>query len=599
MAKTKTRTKAKANKAKKSGKRRSAPAPRRRPSARAVPRAAMAAAAAQQPLVREVPQTRGTAVAVDTSPIAASGAAVMTATVTVAAPIRRRMILLPARGLRADTANVAAALVTLNNVRNQGVVRLSNVLSGPALTAAGATVGLAPMPATGNASVRVIDSIAENGAKLIEVSPEDEGALRASLPGVRLVPETFYEPLSLRLALESALIPAAQVVTVRVTVRSATTNAPVRDVKVIGFTNFAQRLGAEGTTNAAGIAILQFATPPGTLERLYAFPDTGFWGSLRTAVPTSGGVTMRLAPIDLAAPDFLRRVYGEPPLPAGAGVPVGVLDTGCGPHPNLVIAGGFNAVTGENPGDFGDNGDRHGSHVAGIIAARGAAPTGVRGVAPGATLRSYRVFAKGKNASNFDIAKAIDRAASDRCDLLNMSLGRPANSAGGAGEPAVRAAIEDARAAGSVVLAASGNDGRAGVSFPAADDLCVAVSAVGHRLSLVANSTSSAAFAPPTGTDPNEFIADFSNIGPQVDLCGPGVGIVSTVVPGNSFAVMDGTSMACPAATGAAARILAASPLILNATRDATRSAAIVQLLLQRAATRGFQPIFEGHGMLP
>jgi len=519
--------------------------------------------------------------------------------VTVAAPIRRRMILLPARGLRADTANVAAALVTLNNVRNQGVVRLSNVLSGPALTAAGATVGLAPMPATGNASVRVLDSIAENGAKLIEVSLEDEGALRASLPGVRLVPETFYEPLSLRLALESALIPAAQNVTVRVTVRSAATNAPVRDVKVIGFTNFAQRLGAEGTTNAAGIAILQFATPPGTLERLYAFPDTGFWGSLRTAVPTSGGVAMRLAPIALATPDFLRRVYGEPPLTAGAGVTVGVLDTGCGPHPNLVIAGGFNAVTGENTGDFGDNGDRHGSHVAGIIAARGAAPTGVRGVAPGATLRSYRVFAKGKNASNFDIAKAIDRATSDRCDFLNMSLGRPANSAGGAGEPAVRAAIEDARAAGSVVLAASGNDGRAGVSFPASDDLCIAVSAVGHRLSLVANSTSAAAFAPPTGTDPNEFIADFSNIGPQVDLCGPGVGIVSTVVPGNSFAVMDGTSMACPAATGAAARLLAANPLILNATRDATRSAAIVQLLLQRAATRGFQAIFEGHGMLP
>ena len=149
------------------------------------------------------------------------------------------------------------------------------------------------------------------------------------------------------------------------------------------------------------------------------------------------------------------------------------------------------------------------------------------------------------------------------------------------------------------MLAASGNDGRAGVSFPASDDLCIAVSAVGHRLSLVANSTSAASFAPPTGTDPNEFIADFSNIGPQVDLCGPGVGIVSTVVPGNSFAVMDGTSMACPAATGAAARLLAASPLILNAARDATRSAAIVQLLLQRAATRGFQVVFEGHGMLP
>ena len=566
---------------------------------RARPSAATASFGTQQPLVREVPRTRGTAVAVDTSPMAASGAAVATAAVRVAAPARRRMVLLPARGLRAETANVAAAFITLNNARNRGVVTLSNVLSGPALTAAGATIGLAPMPATGNAAVEVIDSIAENGAKLIEVAPQDEAALRASMPGMRLVPETFYEPLSLRLALESALISAAQGVSVRVTVRSAVTNTPVRGVTVIGFTNFAQRLGAEGITNAGGVATLQFASPPGTLERLYAFPDTGFWGNLRKAVPTSGGVTMRLAPIDLAVPDYLRHVYGQPALTSGVGVTVGVLDTGCGPHPHLVIAGGFNAVTGQNPADFGDNGDRHGSHVAGIIAARGTAPTGMRGVAPGVTLRSYRVFAQGQNASNFDIAKAIDRAVSDGCDLLNMSLGRPANSAGGAGEPAVRAAIEDARAAGTAILAASGNDGRAGVSFPASDDLCIAVSAVGHRPSLVADSTSAAAFMPPTGADPDEFIADFSNIGPQIDLCGPGVGIVSTVVPGGSFAVMDGTSMACPAATGAAARLLAARPQILSAARDANRSAAIVQLLLQSARTRGFLPVFEGRGMLP
>ncbi len=593
--KSPAKTQAKATKSKASTRKVRKP----RPARPARPRAAAATAGMQQPLVREVPHTRGTAVSVDTSPMAASGAAVMTAGITVAAPVRRRMVLLPAHGLRADTANVAAALITLNNVRNQGMVRLSNVLSGPALTAAGATVGLGPMPSTGSAAVEVIDSIAENGAKLIEISPADEAALRASMPGVRMVPETFYEPLSLRLALESALIAAAQVVSVRVTVRSATTNAPVRGVTVIGFTDFAQRLGAQARTNAGGIATLQFATRPATLERLYAFPDTGFWGNLRQAVPTAGGVTMRLAPIDLAVPDYLRHVYGQPPLTAGSGVTVGVLDTGCGPHPHLVIAGGFNAVTGQNPNDFGDNGDRHGSHVAGIIAARGTAPNGMRGVAPGATLRSYRVFAQGQNASNFDIAKAIDRAVTDGCDLLNLSLGRPANSAGGAGEPAVRAAIEDARAAGTAILAATGNDGRAGVSFPASDDLCVAVSAVGHRPSLVADSTSAATFAPPTGADPDEFIADFSNIGPQVDLCGPGVGIVSTVVPGGSFAVMDGTSMACPAATGAAARLLAASPLILNAPRDANRSAAIVQLLLQRAQTRGFLPVFEGHGMLP
>jgi subtilisin family serine protease len=57
-------------------------------------------------------------------------------------------------------------------------------------------------------------------------------------------------------------------------------------------------------------------------------------------------------------------------------------------HPDLSIQGGENTVTGEKPGDFGDNGGGHGTHVAGIIGAHGASGKGIRGVAPGVTLRS-------------------------------------------------------------------------------------------------------------------------------------------------------------------------------------------------------------------
>jgi hypothetical protein len=119
-----------------------------------------------------------------------------------------------------------------------------------------------------------------------------------------------------------------------------------------------------------------------------------------------------------------------------------VIDTGIAAHPDLVIDGGENTVVGEDPQDFGDNGDGHGTHVAGIIAARGTPPSGIRGLAPAVTLRSYWVFGKNaEGASNFSIAKAVDRAVKDGCHLINMSLG------GGPRDEATHSAIADARAA--------------------------------------------------------------------------------------------------------------------------------------------------------
>ena len=163
-------------------------------------------------------------------------------------------------------------------------------------------------------------------------------------------------------------------------------------------------------------------------------------------------------------------------------------------------------------------------------------------------------------------------------------------------ETLVRIALEDARDAGILPIAAAGNDFRRGVSFPGADDLCVAVSALGDKSLLVTGSVSAAGVAPPPGTDANEFIADFSNVGPQVDFTGPGVGVVSTVAP-TGFAVMDGTSMACPAMTGVAARLLESKPAILGMSRGPARATALANELLNLARSRGFTPQLEGRGL--
>jgi len=79
-------------------------------------------------------------------------------------------------------------------------------------------------------------------------------------------------------------------------------------------------------------------------------------------------------------------------------------------------------------------------------------------------------------------------------------------------------------------------------------------------------------------------------------VTGPGVGIVSTIPP-NDYGVMDGTSMACPAITGVAARLLSSEGQTLKMARDGSRSDAMAKLLLAAAKSLGFPPDLEGRGL--
>ena len=63
------------------------------------------------------------------------------------------------------------------------------------------------------------------------------------------------------------------------------------------------------------------------------------------------------------------------------------------------------------------------------------------------------------------------------------------------------------------------------------------------------------------------------------------------------YAEIGGTSMSCPAVTGMAARALASSP-VLKMPRNASRSDAMLNVILASADSLGFAPGFEGHGLL-
>jgi subtilisin len=513
-----------------------------------------------------------------------------------------RFILLPSRGVQAGAANASPKtsdfLATLHHRR-----------AGVALKA---VAGKAP-------AMRVIESVHEDGAKLVAMRPADVVKLRAAQPGLRIVPEVFYYPAvaprpfpvappagvsktaksrefakpakaGKKAKAAKGAKTAGAAITVKVVSKSG--GAAIKGCMVVAFTDFANRIGASGTTNAQGQVALKLGAASKKIERLYVYSPKSFWNGLKFIITLTSGATIKLVPIDLGFTDGLRHFYGNAALTAGKGITVGVIDTGISAEPDLAIQGGFNAVTGENPNDFGDNGEGHGTHVAGIIAARGTPPAGIRGLAPAVTLRSYRVFGKNKpGASNFDILKALDRAVTDGCDLVNMSLGSQ-----GAVDAATHDAISNARSRGTLVFAASGNDDRIAVGAPARDPMALAVTAMGRKGTYPPDSVEAGDVMGPFGTDKKNYVTSFSNIGPEVDLTAPGDGIISTFPQG--YAVLDGTSMACPAAVGAAAKLLAGQAAILAMARNQARSDAMAQFILQKAKTLGFPADLQGQGML-
>ena len=489
----------------------------------------------------------------------------------------RKFVLLPSRGLSADSSGLAAS--TASFFRS-----LMPVAAHGAPPAAGAATA-------GGLQIRVLDSIRESGAKLVEMSEEDAERLHHLQPDVQVAPVLYYalaraERFELRAA--PSLLDATQPPgTVEVIVKDKVSNSGVPGVTVVAFTDFEQRFGAGGETDGDGRVSLDFGVTPVSIERLYVYPPlAGYWGTFGRDVQLQGSHTVEIEPIDLGFTDSVRHFHNSGQPTDGAGVTVAVVDTGVGPHADLTNA----------TGDI-DNGDGHGSHVAGIIAGRGNSPSGLAGVAPGADIRSYRVFSvPGGLSANFTIAKAIDQAVLDGCDLINLSLkiDRRDDPSGFLVDPVVQLAMEDARQAGVLPIAAAGNDGRTAVDFPARDPMALAVSAVGRIGTFPGGSTEEADVLEPFGADPNDFIAAFSNIGPQVDLAGPGVGVISTV-PGG-YGVMSGTSMACPAVAGMVARLLAQNPAILNAKRDSARSTEIARMAQQAAGSLGFPANLEGGG---
>ncbi len=498
------------------------------------------------------------------------------------------------------TLQLAPTDVAATKKLGKSLAAMVRTASSAVRRAAAASVSSASAP-----TIEVIESLHEDGVKLVSASEEVLAVLRQENPGIRIIEEKFCHPA----LAPRVLIPprptrpagvratAATSTSIVVEVLRGDTMKRVKGVDVIAFRTSKDAL--ERKTNASGKATFKFAGKVTKLKQLYVYhEEPGVWGYFKANVKVIGGsVKVILAPLDLVTEDTLRFFHQAGSLTDGTGVRVGVIDSGADTsHPDLVgaIEGGANCVPGSSrpANDFGPDG-AHGTHVAGTIAARGTSPVGVRGVAPGASLRIYRVFEDGNlgSGSSFAVIDAIDRAISDNCDIINLSLGFDP----GVTDDAISDALSKARKNGILAVAAAGNDGRLPVGFPGSDPACVGVSAVGRKGYFPDTSTDIPDAVAPFGSDPQNFVAGFSNVGADLDAAGSGVAVVSTF-PGG-YGPMSGTSMASPAVAGMAARLLAANPAVMSMPRDAARSDAMRKLLIDSCKSLGLGVLLEGAGL--
>jgi subtilisin len=347
----------------------------------------------------------------------------------------------------------------------------------------------------------------------------------------------------------------------------------------------------EAISDSEGVARLNPPPTMGTASTLLAEPLAAFWGAYRTNVSTRRPIALDLAPVDSERVDALRFYYGTSAFDPCQGVKIGVIDDGVDEHRDLEVAGGQNTVIGEQDGDFSSASRQgHGTHVAGIIAAATHRPMGIQGVAPGASVRSYRVFpGDGWLATNYSIVKALMAAQVDGCDIVNLSLETSEE------DQVVADAVEDAREHGVAIVAAAGNGGGQPVTQPGSCSGAIAVAAFGREGTFPADSSEARHVSSRRGSDPSEFVATFSNCGPGVICIAPGVGIVSTL-PGNTYGPRSGTSMAAPIVTGVVASLLSRSPSVLSMARCRARARAIESLLAAAAMPSGFGLEYEGLG---
>jgi type VII secretion-associated serine protease mycosin len=306
---------------------------------------------------------------------------------------------------------------------------------------------------------------------------------------------------------------------------------------------------------AAAIALPALPTVTGTAQGQAVVAWTASPGSAATPLHAAGPGRRTAAPPSVrpAEQPQLRETNASAAwrVSTGAGVTVGVLDTGTDPAaPDLAgsVTTGPDYTQGANPPGYQPP-RLHGTYIASLVAGHGSGPgrtAGVIGVAPSARVLSVRVilddqepgFAVYNENSAYDnaIGGGIRYAVNHGAGVINMSLGGTMPTRN------LRQAVGYAISRGVVVVAAAGNNGAGGsgvspYSYPASYPGVISVAAVGA----------------------NGARASFSERNASVVISAPGVNVIGAG-PGGTYLLGSGTSPASAIVAGAAALIRSRYP---------------------------------------
>jgi serine protease AprX len=293
--------------------------------------------------------------------------------------------------------------------------------------------------------------------------------------------------------------------------------------------------------------------------------------------------------IDSSGSRSARGRYGA----TGSGVTVAVIDSGVQPSPDLPasrIRAFVDFVNGQTQ-PYDDYG--HGTHVAGIIAGNGAQSWGyVTGAAPDANIVALKVLDGTGAGSTSNVLAALDwvlvNHATYNIRVVNLSVGHPVYEQAST-DPLVQA-VEELSKRGVLVVVASGNLANKNSTRTPAYGTVTSPGNAPSALTVGAVNTNG------TLHRSDDFVADFSGRGPtrfdkaiKPDVLAPGYAVVSTIPTGSylqrtypamsgyGYMRLNGTSMATPVVTGAAAQVLSANPGL---------SAHTVKAVLQYTAQR-------------